>query len=408
MPRYHYKGRDSQGKQISGEQEAPNELALAEQLMQRGIMPTAVTPAKTTMSSINLNWSFAFKPKVSLEELVMFTRQMYALTKSGVPILRAIHGLEENARGDVLRRALATLKEDLGNGKPISVSMQAHPDVFSSLFVAIIHVGENTGKLEEAFLQLTRYFELEMETRKRIKTALRYPSFVLMALAVAMTVLNIFVIPTFANIFARFGAELPWATKVLLATSHFFISYWPALLVGTGLTVFAVRRWLKTATGMLFWHRYQLRLPIVGSILKRALMARFCRSFAMMLRSGIPINQALSMVADAVDNVYIGQHVRDMRSGVERGESLLRITTNSHLFTGLVIQMIAVGEETGMVDQMIQEAAEYYEREVDYDLKTLTAKIEPILIVIVAIMVLILALGIFTPMWDMMRVFKGK
>lgn len=408
MPRYHYKGRDSQGKQISGEQEAPNELALAEQLMQRGIMPTAVTPAKTTMSSINLNWSFAFKPKVSLEELVMFTRQMYALTKSGVPILRAIHGLEENARGDVLRRALATLKEDLGNGKPISVSMQAHPDVFSSLFVAIIHVGENTGKLEEAFLQLTRYFELEMETRKRIKTALRYPSFVLMALAVAMTVLNIFVIPTFANIFARFGAELPWATKVLLATSHFFISYWPALLVGTGLTVFAVRRWLKTATGMLFWHRYQLRLPIVGSILKRALMARFCRSFAMMLRSGIPINQALSMVADAVDNVYIGQHVRDMRSGVERGESLLRITTNSQLFTGLVIQMIAVGEETGMVDQMIQEAAEYYEREVDYDLKTLTAKIEPILIVIVAIMVLILALGIFTPMWDMMRVFKGK
>ena len=408
MPRYHYKGRDSQGKQISGEQEAPNELALAEQLMQRGIMPTAVTPAKTTMSSINLNWSFAFKPKVSLEELVMFTRQMYALTKSGVPILRAIHGLEENARGDVLRRALATLKEDLGNGKPISVSMQAHPDVFSSLFVAIIHVGENTGKLEEAFLQLTRYFELEMETRKRIKTALRYPSFVLMALAVAMTVLNIFVIPTFANIFARFGAELPWATKVLLATSHFFISYWPALLVGTGLTVFAVRRWLKTATGMLFWHRYQLRLPIVGSILKRALMARFCRSFAMMLRSGIPINQALSMVADAVDNVYIGQHVRDMRSGVERGESLLRITTNSQLFTGLVIQMIAVGEETGMVDQMIQEAAEYYGREVDYDLKTLTAKIEPILIVIVAIMVLILALGIFTPMWDMMRVFKGK
>ena len=408
MPHYHFKGRDNQGNAVSGELDGVNEMAAAEQLMRRGIMPTALTEQKAKSAGITLNWSLSFAKRITLEELVMFTRQMYALTKAGIPILRAIHGLEENTRGDALRRALATLKEDLGNGKPISVSMQAHPDVFSSLFVAIIHVGENTGKLEEAFLQLTRYFELEMETRKRIKTALRYPSFVLMALAVAMTVLNIFVIPTFANIFARFGAELPWATKVLLATSHFFISYWPALLVGTGLTVFAVRRWLKTATGMLFWHRYQLRLPIVGSILKRALMARFCRSFAMMLRSGIPINQALSMVADAVDNVYIGQHVRDMRSGVERGESLLRITTNSQLFTGLVIQMIAVGEETGMVDQMIQEAAEYYEREVDYDLKTLTAKIEPILIVIVAIMVLILALGIFTPMWDMMRVFKGK
>jgi len=408
MPHYHFKGRDNQGNAVSGELDGVNEMAAAEQLMRRGIMPTALTEQKAKSAGITLNWSLSFAKRITLEELVMFTRQMYALTKAGIPILRAIHGLEENTRGDALRRALATLKEDLGNGKPISVSMQAHPDVFSSLFVAIIHVGENTGKLEEAFLQLTRYFELEMETRKRIKTALRYPGFVLIALAIAMTVLNIFVIPTFANIFARFGAELPWATKVLLATSHFFVSYWPALLVGTGLTVFAVRRWLKTATGMMFWHRHQLRLPIVGSILKRALMARFCRSFAMVLRSGIPINQALSMVADAVDNVYIGQHVREMRTGVERGESLLRITTNSQLFTGLVIQMIAVGEETGMVDQMIQEAAEYYEREVDYDLKTLTAKIEPILIVIVAIMVLILALGIFTPMWDMMRVFKGK
>ena len=408
MPHYHFKGRDNQGNAVSGELDGVNEMAAAEQLMRRGIMPTALTEQKAKSAGITLNWSLSFAKRITLEELVMFTRQMYALTKAGIPILRAIHGLEENTRGDALRRALATLKEDLGNGKPISVSMQAHPDVFSSLFVAIIHVGENTGKLEEAFLQLTRYFELEMETRKRIQTALRYPGFVLIALAIAMIVLNIFVIPTFANIFARFGAELPWATKVLLATSHFFINYWLVLLAGTGLTVFTVRRWLKTAPGMMFWHRHQLRLPIVGSILKRALMARFCRSFAMMLRSGIPINQALSMVADAVDNVYIGQHVREMRTGVERGESLLRITTNSQLFTGLVIQMIAVGEETGMVDQMIQEAAEYYEREVDYDLKTLTAKIEPILIVIVAIMVLILALGIFTPMWDMMRVFKGK
>jgi MSHA biogenesis protein MshG len=407
MPHYHYKGRDNQSNVVSGELDGANEMAVAEQLMRRGITPTALTE-QNAKASAALNWSLAFSKRVTLEELVMFTRQMYALTKAGIPILRAIHGLEEHARSDRFRQALATLKDDLGNGKPISVSMQAFPDVFSSLFVAIIHVGENTGKLEEAFLQLTRYFELEMETRKRIKTALRYPSFVLMALVVAMVVLNIFVIPTFATMFARFGAELPWATKVLLATSHFFVSYWVALLVGAGLTILAVRYWLKTAAGLLFWHRNQLRLPIVGSILQRALMARFCRSFAMMLRSGVPINHALSMVSEAVDNVHIGQHVREMRAGVERGESLLRIATNSHLFTGLVIQMIAVGEETGLVDQMIQEAAEYYEREVDYDLKTLTAKIEPILIVIVAVMVLILALGIFTPMWDMMRVFKGQ
>ena len=407
MPRYHYKGRDSQGKQISGEQEAPNELALAEQLMQRGIMPTAVTPAKTTMSSINLNWSFAFKPKVSLEELVMFTRQMYALTKSGVPILRAIHGLVDNARSELLRQALIGLKDDLGNGKQISVSMQSYPQVFNNLFVAIVSVGENTGRLDDAFLQLTNYFELEMETRRRIKTAMRYPGFVLMALAVAMVILNIFVIPTFAGIFSKFGAELPWATRVLLATSSFFIHYWSLLLISVLSLVWGIRRWLKTTHGELFWHRYQLKLPIVGSILQRALMGRFSRSFAMMLRTGVPINQALSLVADAVDNAFISQHIREMRTGVERGENLLRTATNSKLFTSLVIQMIAVGEETGQLDNMMQEVAEYYEREVDYDLKTLTSKIEPILIVMVAGLVLILALGIFTPMWDMMRVFKG-
>lgn len=408
MPRYHFKGRNQQGEAVSGELEGASETAIAEQLLRRGIMPTALTEQKPGATNWQFSGSLLFAKQVSLEELVMFTRQMYALTKAGIPLLRSIHGLEENARSEALRRALATLKEDLGNGKPISVSMQAHPAVFSSLFIAIIHVGENTGNLESAFLQLTRYFELEMETRKRIKTALRYPSFVLMALAIAMTILNMFVIPTFANIFTRFGAELPWATKVLLATSHFFVSYWPVLLVGSALSVFGVRRWLNTPQGKMFWHRIQLRLPIVGSILLRSLMARFCRSFAMMLRSGIPINQALSLVADAVDNVFIAQYVREMRSGVERGESLLRTTSGSQLFTPLVMQMIAVGEETGMVDQMIQEAAEYYEREVDYDLKTLTAKIEPILIVLVAVMVLILALGIFTPMWDMMRVFKGR
>lgn len=408
MPRYHFKGRNQQGEAVSGEMEGASETAIAEQLLRRGIMPTALTEQKAGATNWQFSGSFLFAKQVSLEELVMFTRQMYALTKAGIPLLRSIHGLEENARSEALRRALTTLKEDLGNGKPISVSMQAHPAVFSSLFIAIIHVGENTGNLESAFLQLTRYFELEMETRKRIKTALRYPSFVLMALAIAMTILNIFVIPTFANIFTRFGAELPWATKVLLATSHFFVSYWPLLLVGSALSVFGIRRWLNTPQGKMFWHRIQLRLPIVGSILLRSLMARFCRSFAMMLRSGIPINQALSLVADAVDNVFIAQYVREMRSGVERGESLLRTASGSQLFTPLVMQMIAVGEETGMVDQMIQEAAEYYEREVDYDLKTLTAKIEPILIVLVAVMVLILALGIFTPMWDMMRVFKGR
>ncbi|BCK61346.1 MSHA biogenesis protein MshG [Aeromonas caviae] len=406
MSSFAYKGRDSQGNAVSGVVEAATEMAAAEQLMRRGVMPTELKPGKAKAAA--LDWSLLLERGVRLDELVVFSRQMYALTRAGIPILRAIAGLEESAHSKPLKRALHALGEDLGNGRPLSSSMQAHPRVFSSLFVAIIHVGENTGQLEEAFLQLANYFELELETRKRIKTAMRYPSFVLIAIGIAMVILNIMVIPVFAGMFAKFGVELPLATRILLATSHFFVHYWWVMLGVLLAMVFGWRRWVSTVKGKLTWHRWQLKLPIVGTIIERSLLARFARSFSMMLKAGVPLNTALSLVADAVDNAWMAGRIRDMRAGIERGESLLRTAGSSGLFTPLVMQMIAVGEETGQVDDLLHEAAEYYEREVDYDLKSLTARIEPILIGIVAVMVLILALGIFTPMWDMMRAVRGK
>lgn len=406
MSSFAYKGRDSQGNAVSGVVEAATEMAAAEQLMRRGVMPTELKPGKAKAAA--LDWSLLLERGVRLDELVVFSRQMYALTRAGIPILRAIAGLEESAHSKPLKRALHALGEDLGNGRPLSSSMQAHPRVFSSLFVAIIHVGENTGQLEEAFLQLANYFELELETRKRIKTAMRYPSFVLIAIGIAMVILNIMVIPVFAGMFAKFGVELPLATRILLATSHFFVDYWWVMLGVLLAMVFGWRRWVSTVKGKLTWHRWQLKLPIVGTIIERSLLARFARSFSMMLKAGVPLNTALSLVADAVDNAWMAGRIRDMRAGIERGESLLRTAGSSGLFTPLVMQMIAVGEETGQVDDLLHEAAEYYEREVDYDLKSLTARIEPILIGIVAVMVLILALGIFTPMWDMMRAVRGK
>lgn len=221
--------------------------------------------------------------------------------------------------------------------------MQAHPKVFSSLFVAIIHVGENTGQLEEAFLQLANYFDLELETRKRIKTAMRYPSFVMIAIGIAMVILNIMVIPVFAGMFAKFGVELPLATGscspppllrplLVAAAGH------PG---GHGVWLAPLGR---QPQGKLTWHRWQLRLPIVGTIIERSLLARFARSFSMMLKAGVPLNTALTLVADAVDNAYMAGQIRDMRAGIERGESLLRTAGASGLFTPLVMQMIAVGK----------------------------------------------------------------
>ncbi|PJG58163.1 type II secretion system F family protein [Aeromonas cavernicola] len=406
MVNFAYKGRDNNGNAVNGVVDAASEMAAAELLMRRGVIPTQLTPGKVT--ALATDWSLLLERAITLDELVIFSRQMHALTRAGIPLLRAIAGLEESTQSKPLKRALRMVNDDLGNGRPLSVSMQAHPKVFSSLFVAIIHVGENTGQLEQAFWQLANYFELELETRKRIKTAMRYPSFVLIAIGIAMVILNIMVIPVFASMFAKFGVELPLATRILLTTSALFINYWWLLLAILGAAVLGWRHWVTTVKGKLTWHRWQLRLPIVGSIIERSLLARFARSFSIMLKAGVPLTSALSLVAEAVNNAYMAGQIRNMRGGIERGESLLRTAGESGLFSALVMQMIAVGEETGQVDDLLREVAEYYEREVDYDLKSLTARIEPILIGIVAIMVLILALGIFTPMWDMMSVVRGR
>jgi MSHA biogenesis protein MshG len=207
--------------------------------------------------------------------------------------------------------------------------------------------------------------------------------------------------------FSSLGADLPLMTQILIGMSGFFVNKWPHLLVAIILLIFAVSRYLQTQDGRYKWDRMKLRLPIVGSIFKRTLLGRFCRSFSMMLVAGVPLTTALNLVSEAVSNAFMAERIIGMRKNIEKGESLSRVAVGSELFTPLVIQMINVGEETGRVDELLNEAAEFYEREVDYDLKSLTSKIEPILISIVAGMVLILALGIFTPMWDMMGAFKG-
>jgi MSHA biogenesis protein MshG len=412
MAIFNYVGRSVSGSLVKGTIEAASDIAVAEQLSQQNITPVLIKNAQATKNSSSIG-SKDIKEilgiaSVSLDDLIVFCRQMYALMKSGVPILRAIHGLSESSNAPALKTALADVASQLEGGFSLSSAMHKHANIFPPLAIALVHVGENTGQLDAAFLKLASYFEKEQETRKRIKTALRYPSFVLIALVLAIIILNIKVIPVFASMFSKLGADLPWATQLLIASSDFFLQYWPHMLVAVLFVFFALRQYLATEAGRYRWDRRKTKLPIIGSIIERSILSRFSHSFAIVLRSGVPMTTGLSLVADAVDNTYMKDKINGMRSGIESGESLLRTAISSQLFTSLVLQMIAVGEETGRVDDLLDEVAEYYEREVDYELATLTARIEPILILIVAAMVLVLALGIFTPMWDMMSAYKGK
>lgn len=408
MPFFAYQAKDRQGNPVNGELEAQDDNAVADTLLRRGLIPLSIKQSNGNKEGEKSAITAFFQPKVSLDELIIFSRQMYSLMKAGIPIIRAIVGLAETTTHPVFRETLLDVAKQLEQGRNLSAAFASHKKVFNRLMISIVVVGESTGKLEDAFLQLATYFEQEHETRKRIKAAMRYPTFVIIALAVAMFILNIFVIPTFAEMFSKFNAELPLMTRILIGTSNFFVAYWHLLIIAITVTFFAIKSYLNTPVGRRKWDKVKLKIPMVGGIIERSLLARYSRSFAMILRAGVPMTTGLSLVAEAIDNAFMEEKVIDMRRSIEKGESLLRASKSSELFTQLVLQMVAVGEETGRVEELLQEAAEFYEREVDFDLKSLTAKIEPILISFVAAMVLVLALGIFTPMWDMMSAIKGR
>ena len=410
MPQFKYAGKSTQGGPQKGVIEAASAQAAAQALLSQNIVPLTIVESKKR-SAENEGDGFditrLFQQKVGLDEMIIFSRQMYSLLKAGIPIIRAIKGLSENASHKRFQEILKDIADQLEQGRSLSSSMAKYEKVFTRLTVSVVVVGENTGKLDDVFLQLALYFEREQETRKRIKSALRYPTFVLIALAIAMFILNLFVVPVFTQMFERFDTELPIMTRVLIGTSNFFVNYWWLLIIVIVGGIFAVKQYVNSTNGRLKWDKFKLKLPVVGGIIERSLLSRYSRSFSMILRAGVPLTAGLSLTADAVDNAHMQKRIKEMRQGIEKGESLLRVSKNSELFSTLVLQMIAVGEETGRLEPLLEESADYYEREVDFDLKSLTAKIEPILIGFVAVMVLILALGIFTPMWNMMSAVKG-
>nr|WP_298141620.1 type II secretion system F family protein [uncultured Pseudomonas sp.] len=409
MSQFHYTGRDAQGGKISGSRESVSADSLASELLAERITPLQIEEQAAQQGDdvlATLKEALRSK-KVELDELIIFCRQMFSLSKAGVPIIRAIGGLAESHRNQYFREVLQEVRGDLEGGMSMAVSLHAHPKVFNTLFISMISVGENTGQLDQAFKQLSGYLEMERETRKRIKQATRYPLFVMSAMAVALVVINMFVIPAFAKVFEQFRAELPLPTRILIGTSQFFQDYWWLMLIGVVGAIYAFAKWKKTEAGELKWDQIKLRLPIVGGVFERIALARFTRTFAMMYRAGVPLLQTLSINSATVGNRYIGTAILGMREGVERGEALTSTASASGLFTPLVLQMVAVGEETGALDDLFIEVADFYEQEVDYDLKQLADAIEPILIVAMGILVLILALGVFLPMWELASAAKG-
>ncbi|KFC65159.1 type II secretion system F family protein [Massilia sp. LC238] len=404
MPYFSYKARNAAGELLQGILEGADSGAVADQLFGSGATPIEINPSRKGPASKDggEGWLARLQEKkVTSMDVQLFSRQIYTLLKSGVPIMRGLAGLQESSINKSFGRVIKDLRESLDSGRELSSAMTRHPKVFNTFYLSMVRVGEMTGRLEEVFLRLFDHLEFDRDMRERVKTAMRYPTFVVIAMAIAMVIVNVFVIPQFAAVFKSFNAELPLMTRILLSTSNFTVAYWPAMAAMLGGAVFGFKAWVATPNGRLAWDKHKLRLPIAGKIIHKATMARFARSFALSTRSGVPIVQALTVVAQTADNAYLSSRIEGMRDGVERGESILRTSIAANVFTPIVLQMIAVGEESGSLDDLMDEIAQMYEREVDYELKTLSSQIEPILITFLGVMVLILALGIFLPIWDL-------
>ena len=402
MGYFEYKARNSGGELVRGVLESPDSGAAATQLFNLGITPVEIKPTSAPPAA-SASGAFArlFQDRVTPDDLMLFSRQMYTLLKAGVPIMRSLAGLQESTANQTFAAVIKDVRESLDAGRELSAALARQPNVFSPFYVNMVRVGEMTGQLEEIFLRMFHHLEFEKFMREQIKSAIRYPSFVIATMAVAIVIINLFVIPAFAKVYKSFNAKLPWMTQLLIDFSNFMVAWWPLMLIGVIAAFLGFRGWTRTRAGSLKWDEMKLKIPIAGKIILKATLSRFARSYALASRSGVPVVQALTTVAQTVDNDFIASKIEKMREGVERGESVLRTAVAAGVFTPVVLQMVAVGEESGALDDLMQEIADMYQREVEYELKTLSAQIEPILIICLAVLVLILALGVFLPIWDL-------
>ena len=407
MAEFHYKGRSATGEPMKGRLSGASSDAIANRLLNIGVIPVDITEAaERSAMTVEEFWRRLGGGRPNTKDLGLFCRQMHVITRTGLPLLRGLNGLAETTHNEVLRAALLDVMAGLESGRGLAQSMSDHQDIFPGLFISIIEMGEKTGTLDLAFLRMYEYLNMEQEIRDRVSQATRYPMTVIGAILVAMGVITVFVIPSFAPLFKSLGDELPMPTKIILAVSTFFRDHWFVVLLIFGAIYAAIKTWLKTEQGRFRWDRTKLRLPVVGKIVRNASLSRITRSLTISLQAGLPMNETLQTVAKSIGNAYLTVKMTMLSDGIERGESLWKTAHSTGLFTPLVLQMIALGEETGSLPELLDEVAEHYKREVDYDLDNLSDALEPLLMVAVGGMVLVLALGIFLPMWDMVKLVR--
>jgi type II secretory pathway component PulF len=405
MPTFKYRVRDRLGKAMTGTIEAPTLEMAGDHLYQTGYLPISIEE-ETASISINLSDIWKRFQKVKLEELIVFSQQLSTLYKAGLPLLSGLKGLRDQTLNQRFKEILEEIGLQIEGGNTLFGSMSRYPDVFPVVYVNMIRAGETSGRLGESLDRFVTLADRELRTRQRVKETTRYPKIVIFSVIIAFFVLLAFVIPRFVQVFARFNTSLPLPTRMMIGINNFSHNYWYLLLSAIVLIPLLLNRYLRTEKGRFFWDRFKMRIPGFGRLFLIAALSRFAHTFVMLNKSGIPILQTLEITSTTINNVILSQSIEEISRKIREGGSLADAMRESGKFTPLVIQMVAVGESTGTLDEMLVRITEYYDLELENAIKKMTTYIEPALTLFMGVVVLFLALAVFLPWWNMASLFK--
>ncbi len=398
---------------MTGIKEAADRAHALRDLEERGLHPIAVVQipgARSEKENFSLGKNtvlFQIGKPVKDQELLVFTRNLLSVVHSGIPLLAGLEDVASQVKSPVFRTILDKVVADIAGGNRLSESFAKHPKVFSELFCNTIKAGEESGRLEEITERLVATMERDIETKMTVKGALRYPLIVLGTLAVAFTIIILFVIPKISKVFAQFGTVLPLPTRVLIAVGDFAQSYWFIVLGAAAVTISGLIAANKTPQGAYFLDQIRYRFPVFGELSKKIETVKFTSTLRNLYASGIMLPDALGICAHVLASPVLKKITLDSETALRQGKRFSDVISSAAFFPPLVIRMIHTGEKTGSLESMLGEVTKYYDRDIQYMLRSLTTLIEPILTVMMGLMVLALALGVFMPMWNVMKLFHG-
>lgn len=405
MPLFRYKVRNREGVVLSGTLEGVDLPGVVEKLDSSGYIPISIKEEKMkSRAGGGINFSIPFlKPRVKLVDLIVFTRQFVTLHKAGLPMLTAITALQAQTRSKVLADALDSVRKDLMGGITLSSALSKFPGIFNELYVNSVWAGETGGVLDEILMRVADLLDHERRLRADILSALRYPIFVVIVFAIAVFVLATFVLPKFINIIGEAGGKTPFVTKLLIIITKAFQSYWLIGIMGIILIAVLFYLFLRTAPGRLWWDQIKLKIPIFGDITYKLTLSRFARMFETLDRTGLPILRSLNLVGKTVGNTFFAQKTEAIAESVRRGRGLAAPMREAKVFPPMVVQMVATGEESGSLDDMLRQVSDFYDSEVEFAVKNLTSMIEPVLIIVLGIGAVLVILAVILPYMQILQ-----